>query len=92
MQAPIPACKKDEKIKYIFCFTVSPDYQRQGVAMKLLEYVCNDAKAEGYDCIEVSTQREFAHDGFTGIYEMYFKCGFEICAEKNGKIVMRRKL
>jgi ribosomal protein S18 acetylase RimI-like enzyme len=85
-------CKDDEKIKFIFCFAIAPDYRRKGVASRLLEYICNDAKSDGYDFVEVFTTKEFANDGFRGVFEMYEKHGFYIYAEKDGKVVMRRIL
>jgi ribosomal protein S18 acetylase RimI-like enzyme len=92
MKAPVEDCKDDEKIKFIFCFTIAPDYRRKGVASRLLEYVCNDAKSDGYHFIEVFTRKEYAHDGFRGVFEMYEKHGFYIHAEQDGKVIMRKAL
>lgn len=44
---------KNEKVKSIFCFTIAPNMKRKGIATKLLERVCSDAKSDGCDCIEV---------------------------------------
>jgi len=92
MNVPVGEDKDDEKIKSIFCFTIAPDYRRKGVASRLLEYVCNDSKADGYNFVEVFTRKEFANDGFRGVFEMYGKHGFCIHAERDGKVVMRRAL
>ena len=92
MNVPVEDYKDDEKIKFIFCFTIAPDYRRKGVASRLLEYICNDSKADGYNLIEVYTIKEFANDGFRGVFEMYEKHGFCIHAEKDGKVIMRRAL
>jgi len=71
---------------------MAPKLQKMGIATKMLEYICQDAKAGGFDYIEAQTQREFANDGFRGLYSMYEKCGFAVHAEKEGKIVMRKPL
>jgi len=92
MHAPVEDCKDGEKVKFIFCFTIAPDYRRKGVASRLLEYICDDAKADGYDFVEVFTKKEFANDGFRGVFEMYEKHGFYIHSEQDGKVIMRRAL
>lgn len=92
VHVPVEDCEDDEKIKFIFCFVVAPDYRRKGVASQLLEYICNDAKTDGYNFVEVFTMREFENDGFRGVFEMYEKHGFYIHAEQEGKVVMRRAL
>jgi len=92
MQAPVEDCKDNEKIKFIFCFTIAPDYRRKGVASRLLEYICNDAKADGYNFVEVFTKKEFENDGFRGVFEMYEKHGFYIHSEQDGKVIMRKSL
>jgi len=92
MNAPVEDCNNDEKIKFIFCFTIAPEYRRKGIASQLLEYICNDAKADGYNYVEVSTTKEFSHDGFMGVFEMYKKHGFDIYAETQQSVVMRKNL
>jgi len=92
MHTPVDVYSDDEKVKFIFCFTIAPDYRRKGVASQLLEYICNDAKADGYSFVEVFTKRDFANDGFRGVFEMYEKHGFYIYAEQDGKVIMRKAL
>jgi ribosomal protein S18 acetylase RimI-like enzyme len=92
MNVPVEDYKDDEKIKFIFCFTIAPEYRRKGIASRLLEYVCNDATADGYNFIEVFAKKEFANDGFRGVFEMYEKHGFYIHAEQDGNVIMRRAL
>jgi ribosomal protein S18 acetylase RimI-like enzyme len=43
---------EDKKIKSIVCFLVAPDMRGRGIATKLLDHVCVDAEADGYDFIE----------------------------------------
>jgi len=89
---PVEVCEEDDKVKFIFCFVIAPDYRRKGVASQLLEYICDDAKAEGYRFVEVFTKKEFANDGFRGVFEMYEKQGFYIHAEQGNEVVLRRTL
>ena len=91
---PVPEwqpCESD-KIKFIFCFAISPKVQRMGVATRLLEYICKDAASEGFDFVETNTYDGFMRDGFRGTLSMYEKCGFSIYAEHDEKIVVRRAL
>jgi len=90
--APVEECRAEEKGKFVFCFAIAPKAQRMGVATQLLEYVCNDAAADGFDFIEALTQRELTSDGFRGLLAMYEKCGFAIYGEHEGKIVVRKIL
>ena len=91
-KVPLDECKDGEKIKFIFCFVVSPNMQRMGVATKLLDYICQDAALEGFDFIEAQASKDFADDGFRGILSMYEKCGFYVHAERDDKIVVRKAL
>ena len=92
MQTPDENCKDYEKVKFIFCFVIAPDYRRKGIASQLLEFICDDAKAEGYNYVEVFTKKEFENDGFRGVYEMYENHGFYIHVEQDGNVIMRRAL
>ena len=89
--------KDDEpflKIKFVFCFVVTPELQRKGIATKLLERVCADAKADGFDFVESYPQRDFVNVArdFMGPSAMYKKQGFIIYKELGDKIVMRKSL
>ncbi|MCL2105781.1 MAG: GNAT family N-acetyltransferase [Oscillospiraceae bacterium] len=89
---PVEEYPAGVKVKSIFCFVIAPEMQRKGVATKLLERVCQDAAAEGFDYVEAYTTIKFAHDGFQGPFALYQKCGFSKHAKKKDKIVMRRAL
>ncbi|MBQ9151518.1 MAG: GNAT family N-acetyltransferase [Clostridia bacterium] len=83
------------KIKSVFCFTVSPDFRRMGVATKLLTRVCEDAAAEGYDFVEAYPPREFisVFSDFMGPYKLYEKLGFSIHhMNENGSCIVRKYL
>jgi ribosomal protein S18 acetylase RimI-like enzyme len=83
-----------ERALSIFCFVIAPDYQRQGVATRLLERAISDAGAEGFDCVEAYPNTEFmsAAMDFRGPKAMYEKLGFEKSLDVNGMTVMRKKL
>ena len=81
-----------EKIKSIVCFSVSPEYRRCGVATALLEYVCKDAKVDGFEFVE---SYPFVHDenhAYHGPLTMYKKVGFQLFREIEGCIVCRKIL
>lgn len=82
------------KIKSVFCFVITPDMQRKGIATKLLERVCEDAAADGFDEVESYPKKEFinAARDFMGPAKMYEKSGFTVVDEVNGKIVMQKCL
>ena len=91
---PITEYSADVRVKSIFCFVVAPDMQRKGVATRLVERVCEDAASEGFDFVEAYVNKEFkstAHE-FRGPLAMYEKCGFRPCAEREGKVVVRKAL
>jgi ribosomal protein S18 acetylase RimI-like enzyme len=68
--------------------------QRRGIATRLLERVCKDAADDGFDFVEAYTAVEFTDttQHFVGFLDMYMKCGFNICAERDGKVVVRKVL
>lgn len=91
-----PIMKNDTnvKVKSIFCFMIAPEVQRMGVATKLLERVCQDAAADGFDYVEAYTIMDSGdaahnHRGPVGMYE---KCGFTKNAVRGDKVVMRKSL
>ena len=91
---PIEEYHADIKIKSIFCFVIAPEVQRLGVATQLLERVCQDAAADGFDFIEAYVNKKFtdvAHE-FRGPLAMYEKCGFSMSAEQDGRVVVRKAL
>jgi GNAT superfamily N-acetyltransferase len=91
---PLEECKEGEKIKFIFCFTIAPKAQRMGVATQLLEYVCRDAAAEGFDYVEAFPSKESADPtgDHRGPLAMYEKCEFNKYAEKDNYVVLRKAL
>ncbi len=89
---PIEEHRADIRIKSVFCFMIAPEMQRQGVATRLLERVCADAEADGFDFVEAYLNEKFVeedHD-FRGPLEMFEKCGFYKYAEREGRVVVRK--
>lgn len=41
------------KVKSLVCFEIAPGYRGKGIAKALLQRVCEDAKAEGFEWMEV---------------------------------------
>lgn len=83
-----------KKVKSIFCFMIAPYMKRKGIATKLLEYICEDAKADGFEYIEayplIEENDEFQF--YLGHKALYEKAGFEFYIETATKVVMRKKL
>jgi ribosomal protein S18 acetylase RimI-like enzyme len=79
-------------VKSVFCFVVAPDMQRKGIATQLLECICKDAAEDGFDYIEGYVNEVHSVHDFRGSLALFEKCGFTKCAEREGKIVMRKEL
>lgn len=82
------------KVKSVFCFVIPPDLQRNGIATRLLERVCEDAKAEEFDYVESYPKKDFIDvaRNFMGPAKMYERLGFSVVDEMNGELVMRKWL
>lgn len=83
-----------ERIKSVFCFVISPQYQRQGIASMLLNRVIEDAQKDDFDAIEVYPNKHFERiaTDFMGPVHMYEKYGFEAIGHFEQKLIMRKKL
>ena len=101
-QSFLPITKYDEfftepcesgKIKVLYCIDIIPEYRGKGIAHKIIDVVCADAKAEGYSFIEAypfsDTSYEWQYHGPIKLYESH---GFERLAEKSFFHIMRKKL
>ena len=89
---PIEDYDAGVKVKSIFCFVVAPEMQRKGVATALTQRVCDDAAAEGCDYVEAYAKKINAPYDFNGHLAMYEKLGFDVGAERDGRVVVRKKL
>lgn len=82
------------KVKSVFCFTIAPKMQRQGIASQLLARVCQDAAEDGFDFVEAYPDKEVTakSENFVGYADMYKKFGFTAYCETKKKLVMRKQL
>jgi len=80
------------RVKCIVCFCISPYTRGKGVATALLEKVCEDAAAEGYDCIEAYPFDNDKNNAYHGPRSMYEKHGFEKQEHLDGVTVFRKAL
>lgn len=83
-----------QKVKSIFCFYVHPEYQKIGVASKLLERIIIDAREEGFDILEAYPDKSFneLYQEFMGPQQLYHNFGFDALYEIDEKIVVRKLL
>lgn len=84
----------DVRVKSVFCFAIAPELRGKGVAKLLLERVCADADADGFDCIEAYPNKVFVNteEDFMGPVRLYEKAGFAACYEAGQRLVMRKYL
>jgi len=85
---------EDLKIKSIFCLVVAPWMKRRGIATRLLEYICEDAKKDGFDFVEAYPMKleNDENQFYVGHSALYEKLGFELFAETQSKKIVRKKL
>jgi len=91
---PTEESTPDIRVKSIFCFVITPEMKRKGIATQLLERVCQDAAQDGFDFVEAYPNKKFISESedFKGPVEMYKKSGFTVYYETDQKLVMRKKL
>ena len=84
----------EEKVKAIYCFMIAEEYHRQGVARRLLQAVCEDAKKEGFDYVEAYPQKDSTNKymQFMGFDELYKSEGFLHQEEVGDMFVVRKYL
>lgn len=80
------------KIKSVFCFVVSPEMRRRGIAGMLLEKVCEDAGNDGFDAVEAYPIKEFINEqyDYMGPAKLYEKLGFETHLDLGDRLVVRK--
>ena len=86
-------CQRERQIKSIVCFAISPEYRGKGIATQLLNQICTDARAEGYEYVEGYPSDQVQNClAFTGPVRLYEKAGFIEFSRMGSTIVMRKKL
>jgi len=51
-KGPFLCADNMRKAKSVVCFEIAPEYRGKGIAVALLQRICNDAKAQGYTFVE----------------------------------------
>ena len=88
---PPSADLREGRIKSIVCFEISPEYRGRGIATRLLDRVCADARREGYAIVEAyPTDGARNAQAFTGPVRLYDKAGFTVYSHIGDIIVMRK--
>lgn len=82
------------RIKSVFCFVIAPEMRRKGISGLLLERVCEDAKADGFDCVEAYPIKEFISTQYDcmGPAKLYEKQGFITYFDYGDRLVVRKAL
>ncbi|MDE7223205.1 MAG: GNAT family N-acetyltransferase [Acetatifactor sp.] len=88
----LPADDPGRRGKAVVCFCISPEFRGKGVASQLLEKVCSDAAAEGYDYVEAYPFHHDANYAYHGPHSMYVKQGFEKHGNVNDCTILRKRL
>ncbi len=83
-----------EHVKSIVCYTIAPEQRRRGIATKLLERVCLDARAEGYSYIEAYPGTDISNmqRNYHGPALLYEKLGFVLHKNLGEYLVVRKFL
>ena len=83
----------DPAIVSVVCFVIRPDRRRAGISARLLEAVVADArKTEGIRFVEAYPVKEAqtAASNYHGYPIMYSRAGFEISAETERLLIVRK--
>jgi len=82
------------KIASIACFLIAPDYRKQGIARKLLEFACSYFKNQNYEYVEgyprIGDHSDAHH--YHGPLSLYTSVGFTVFKEIDKFYVVRKKL
>lgn len=78
----------------VVCFEVAPAYRRKGVALALLNRVCEDAKCKGYQAVEGYTLSgpEYPFFDYRGPRALFEKAGFCEISQENDQVIYRKML
>ena len=84
--------EKEEKIKSVLCFCISPQFRNKGIASLILQKICLDAGNDGYKYIEAYPFTKNEENNYQGPLNMYIKNGFKIFGETNPITIVRKYL
>ena len=85
---------RDAKVKAVVCFIVAPNMRGKGIATQLLDRVCRDAAADGYEYIEAYPRRGDTdiYVNHHGPYALYEKFGFALHKDMERDSIVRKYL
>ena len=78
----------------IVCFEIAPEYRGMGIASQFIDYICSDAKKQGYDVVEgypIKITSDDSND-FYGPMKLYEKAGFYEIEIKGDHTLMRKDI
>lgn len=83
-----------DNVYSIVCFTVMPDYRRQGIAQQILERIIMDLSTSDFDYFEAYPKKsELSCEGnFKGPLELYRRYDFKIVKEYDDYYVVRKSI
>ena len=81
-----------KKVKAIVCFCIAPKLRGYGIASQLLQKICADAKADGYEYIEAYPFTLNEYNQYHGSLSLYKRQGFEAGGETCGCTIVRKYL
>lgn len=83
-----------QRIKSVVCFEIAPDRRGQGIASVLLQRVCEDAAADGYDAAEGYPMLHDKYDplDYTGPRRLYENAGFVPVGRRGRLLILRKDL
>lgn len=80
-------------VKAIYCIDIAPEYRGKGLAHLIVEKVCGDAAAEGYQYVEgypfVDKMFPYQYHGPVRLFE---KHGFICCGQRDWFFIMQKSL
>ncbi len=85
----------DDEVGSIVCFVVAPPYRRHGLAAQLLDAACQMFRREDMQLAEAYPRKETRGDdasAYHGPLDLYLGAGFEQVAERDGVVVVQKRL
>ncbi|MFX0178263.1 MAG: GNAT family N-acetyltransferase [Candidatus Hodarchaeota archaeon] len=82
------------KIASVVCFIIAPEYRKQGVARKLLQFAIDYYKSNKFDFLEAYPRKNVQSDAhnYKGPLSMYKSEGFSVFKEFKGFYIVRKSL